>query len=94
MEGAIQYNDTIEECMKKKFDGASQCSLEDWISTLAKGGGANKRFPYCLNPNSFNQFLYFRASQGHSGDNAIDPELHHVGNISELLSIIRIGLIS
>ena len=38
IDGAIQYSDIIEECRKKKkkFDGASQCSLEDWISTLAK----------------------------------------------------------
>ena len=28
-DGAIQYNDIIEECRKKKFDGASQWSLED-----------------------------------------------------------------
>ena len=34
-----------------------------------------KGFQYCLNPISFNDFLYFRAIQGHSGDNAVDPEL-------------------
>ena len=37
IDGAIQYNDIIEECRKEKFDGASQWSLENWISTLAKG---------------------------------------------------------
>ena len=37
-------NDIIEECRKKNFDGASQWSLEDWISKLAKGGGAKKGF--------------------------------------------------
>ena len=31
IDGAFQYNDIIEE-----FDGASQWSLEDWTSTLAK----------------------------------------------------------
>ena len=61
-DGAIHYSDIIEECRKKKFDDASQWSLEDWISTLAKGGASN-------------QFLYLRAIHGHSGDNAIDPEL-------------------
>ena len=34
--GAIQYNDIVEECGKKKFGDASQWSLEDWISNLAK----------------------------------------------------------
>ena len=32
-------------------------------------------FQCCLNPNSFNQFLYLGAIQGHSGDNAFDPAL-------------------
>ena len=81
--------------------------LEDWISTLAKGGGgAKKRFQYCVNPNSSKQFLYLRATHGHSGGDAIDPALqdnvllpkrfteyvYHVGNASELKSIIRNGL--
>ena len=99
-DGAIHYSDIIEECRRKKFDGASQRPLEDWKSTLAKGGGAKKRFQYCLNSNSSSQFLYRR---GHSGDDAIDPELqdnvllprgfteyiYHVGNASGLNSIIR-----
>ena len=53
IDGAIQYNDIIEECKKKKVDGASQWSLEEWISTLAKGGGAKKRFQYCSSPKPF-----------------------------------------
>ena len=52
-DGAIHYSDIIEECRRKKFDGASQWSLEEWISTLAKGGGAQKRFQYRLNPKLF-----------------------------------------
>ena len=54
-----------------------------------------------------NQFLYLRANQGHSRDNAVDPALqdnvllpngfteyiYHVGNAKELNSIIRNGLI-
>ena len=35
-DGAIHYSDIIEECRRKKFDGASPWSLEDWISTLAR----------------------------------------------------------
>ena len=105
IDGAVPFDDVLEEC-RKKFDGASQWSLEDWISTLARGGGAEKRFQ-CWNPNFPNQFLYFRAIQGHSGDPAIDPELqdnvllpegfteyiYHVGNASEMNSINRSGLI-
>ena len=54
-----------------------------------KGEGAKKRFQYCLNPNSSNQFLHLRAIQGHSGESAVD----HVGNANELNSIIGNGLI-
>ena len=106
-DGAIHYSDIIDECRKEKFDDALQWLLEDWISTLAKGGGTMKRFQYCVNPNSSNQCFYLRAIQSHSGDNAIDPTLqdnvllpkgfteyiNHVGNANELKSIIRNGLI-
>ena len=55
-----------------------------------------------MNPNSPSQFLYLRAIQDHSGDNAVDLELpkgfagyiYHVGNASELNPIIRNGFIS
>ena len=58
-------------------------------------------------PNSSRHVSYFRSIQGHSGGIAIDPELqdnvllpkgfteyiHHVGNVSEVHSIMRSGLI-
>ena len=99
IDGAIHYSDIIEE-HRKKVDDASQWLLEEWISTLAKEGRAKKRFQYCVKPNSSNQFVYPRAIQGHSGDNAVDPSLQdnvllpkgfteyifHVGNANELNS--------
>ena len=107
-DGAIQYSDIVDECRKKKFDDAPHWSIEKWISVLAKGGGAKKRFQQCVNPNSPQQFLYLRAIQGHSGDNAVDPPLqdnillpkglteyiYHVGNANELNSKRRNGFIS
>ena len=59
---AVRFDDIMEE-FKKKFDGALQWSINDWIPILAKGGGPKKRFQYCLNPNSSRHFLYFRAIQ-------------------------------
>ena len=105
-DGAVLFNDVLEECRKGKFDGASQWPLNDWIFILT-GGRAKKRFQHCLNPKSSSHFLYLRANQGHSGDNALDPELqdnvllpkrfteytYHVGNASAMNSIIRSGLI-
>ena len=81
--------------------------LKNGYQNWQKGGGAKKRFQYCVNPNSSNQFLYLRAIQGHSGESAIDPALqdkklipkgfteylHHIGNANELNSTIRNGLI-
>ena len=66
-----------------------------------------KIFQFCVNPNSSNKFLYLRAIQGHSGDNAVDPPLQDnvllpkgfteficdVGSANELHSKIRNGFI-
>ena len=60
-----------------------------------------------MNPNSSKHILCFRAFQGHSGRNLVDPALqdnvllpedvteyiNHIGNASEMHSIIRGGLI-
>ena len=108
-DGAIKYEDIVEEFnkkKKKKFDGVSQWPINDWITCLAKEGWPKKRFQYCLNPNSSKHFLHFRAIQGHSGGNIVDPALQdnvllpkgfteyifHVGNVSEIHSTIRSGL--
>ena len=105
-DGAVRFDDIMEE-FKEKFDGALQWSINDWIIFLAKGGGPKKRFQYCLNTNSSKHFLYFRAIQCHSGGNLVDPAsqdnvllpddfteyFYHVGNVSEIHSIIRSGLI-
>ena len=65
-DGAVRFDDLAEKC-KAKFDGTSQWPMEAWITLFAQGGGPNKRFQYCLNPNSSKHFLYFRVIQGHSG---------------------------
>ena len=109
-DGAVKCEDIVEEFNKRKrkyFEGASQWSLEDWISILVKGRGAKKTLQCCLNPDSSTHISYFWAIQGHSGGIAIDPELqdkvllpqglteyiYHVRNVSEVHSIIRSGLI-
>ena len=66
-----------------------------------------KGFQYCMNPNSSKHFLSFRAIQGHSGGNLVDPTLqdnmlllddfadyiYHIRNANELHSISKSGLI-
>ena len=110
-DGAVRYEDIVEEFNKRKrtnFEGASQWSLNDWISILEKEGRAKRGFQYCLNPNSSRHISYFRAIQEHSGGIAIDPEvqdavllpkgfteyIYHVGNVCEVHSIISSWLIS
>ena len=82
------------------------CSDEKWKSTVARGGGNKKRFPYCTD-SSGQEILYLRALQGHSGRNPIDPSLqdnvlipdnffeyiYHVGCAISLHSITNSGLI-
>ena len=98
-DGAVRFDDFMEE-FEAKFDGSSQWSVYACITYLPMGGGQKKRFQYCLNPHSSKLFLYFRASQGHSGNNFVDPALQdklllpedftkyicHVGNVSEIYS--------
>ena len=73
---------------------------------MAKGGGNKKRFQYCTDP-SRQEILYFRALQGHSGRNLIDPSLqdnvsipnnlfeyiYYIGSAINLHSIMNSGLI-
>ena len=105
-DGAVRFDNITEES-KAKFDGSSQWPMNDWITCLVKGGGPKKRFQCCLNPNSSEHFLYFRAAQGLSGGNLVDPALqdnvllpedfteyiYYVGSLSEIHSTIRSGLI-
>ena len=72
---------------------------------MAAGGGAKRRFQYCTDGPGI--IVYFRALQGHSGRNLIDPSLqdnvviqsgffqhiYHIGCVFNLRSIINSGLI-
>ena len=72
---------------------------------MAAGEGAKRRFQYCTDDSG--AINYFRALQGHSGRNLIDPSLqdnviiqsgffqqiYHIGCVFNLHSIINNGLI-
>ena len=105
--GAVRCDD-LASIFRSEFDGTSHWSIRAWISFLAKGGGQKKRFQYCLSPNSSEHVLCFRAIQGHSGGNLVDPTLqdnvllpydfadyiYHIGNAHDMHSIIQGGLIA
>ena len=62
------------------------------ISVLAKGGGKNKKFQYCLNPN-YHLFMYRRAFARQCIPEGFTEYFYHVGNGKELRSIVYHGLI-
>ena len=105
-DGAIEFW-RLKECLRYEFERSRHWSDKMWKSKMAGGGGNKKRFQYCADP-SGQEFLYLRASQGHSGRNPIDPSLQdnvlnpnnfceyisHIGCAISLHSITNSGLIS
>ena len=80
-------------------------SDDRWKACLAAGGGSKRRYQYCSD--NLGTIIYFRALQGHSGSNLMDPTLqdnvligpgifpynYHVGCTFNLYSIISNGLV-
>ena len=62
-----------KEYLRNNFVHSQHWSDEKWESKMAGGGGNKKRFQYSTD--SPWEILYFRALQGHSGRNLIDPSL-------------------
>ena len=48
-------------------------SDDRWKACLAAGGGSKRRYQYCTDISG--TIVYFRALQGHSGRNLIDPSI-------------------
>ena len=96
----------LENQRKSPESVPTNSSSDDrWKACLAAGGGAKRRFQYCSDDSGI--IVYFRALQGHSGRNLIDPSLqdnvviqsgffqyiYHVGCGFNLHSINNSGLI-
>ena len=95
----------IKENLQNQFPQSVHWSDDRWKVCLAAGGGAKIRFQYCTDDPGI--IIYFRALQGHSGRNLIDPSLQdnvlipngffqyifHIGCGFNLHSIINSGLI-
>ena len=100
-DGAIEFK-IFARMFISKFELSPHWSIRPWLSHLQKGGGPEKRFQYCLDPNS-------SEIHGPSGGNQVDPALqdnvmlpndvveyinHHVGSSHDLHSIIQSILIA
>ena len=103
-DGAVQFW-KIKNYLRNQFPQVQHWSDDRWISCLAAGGGAKRRYQYCTDISG--TIVYLRALQGHSGRNLIDPSLqdnviiqrgffqhiYHIGCAFNLHSIINNGLI-
>ena len=103
-DGAVQFW-RIKNFLQNQFPQIIYWSDDRWKSCLSAGGGAKRRYQYCTDITG--TIIYFRALQGHSGRNLIDPSLqdnviiqsnffqyiYHVDCAFNLHSIISSGLI-
>ena len=70
-DGAVHFW-RIKENLQKHFQHSPHWSDSKWKVCLT-GGGDKRRFQYCTD--ALGALVYFRALQGHSGRNLIDPSL-------------------
>ena len=103
-DGAVHFW-RIKENLQNPFPQSIHWSDGRWKAYLAAGGGAKRKFQYCTDDSG--RIIYFRALQGYSGRNLIDPSLqdnvvipsaffqyiYHIGCGFNLHSIINSGLI-
>ena len=71
-DGAIQFL-RIKEHLQSQFPQVPYWSDDRWKACLAAGGRAKRRYQSCIDVSRIT--IYFRALQGHSGRNLIDPSL-------------------
>ena len=71
-DGAVQFW-RIKENLQKYFLYCPHWSDGKWKKSIAGGGGNKERYKYCTDDSG--TIVYFRALQGHSGCNLIDPTL-------------------
>ena len=62
-----------KEHLQNPFPQSIHWSDGRWKACLAAGGGAKRRFQCCIDDSG--TIVHFRALQGHSGRNLIDPSL-------------------
>ena len=65
----------MKENLQSQLPQSIHWSDARWKACLAAGGGVKSRFQYCTDDSG--TIVHFRALQGHSGRNLIDPSLQY-----------------
>ena len=100
----------LKDDLRNKLEHTQHWSDEMWKSKMAGGGGNKKKIQCCTDPltHQDKKFFTFRALQGHSGSNPIDPSLqdnvlipinlfeyfYHIGCAVNVHSITNSGFIA
>ena len=71
-DGAVQFW-RIKKYLQNQFPQTQYWSDDRWKACLTAVGGAERRYQYFTDDSGI--IVYFRALQGHSGRNLIDPSL-------------------
>ena len=97
-DGAVHFW-RIKENLQNPFPQSIHWSDHRWKACLAAGGGAKMICQYCTDDSG--TIIYFRALQGHSGRNLIDPSLQDnvvipskFSNIFTMLDVRSIFILS
>ena len=97
-DGAVHFW-RIKENLQSQFPQIPQWSDNRWKACLAAGGGPKRRFQYCTDDSG--KIIYFRALQGHSERNLMDPSLQDnvviqsgFSNIFTILDVRSIFILS
>ena len=82
----------IKENLQSQFPQIPHWSDDRWKSCLAAGGGGAKRiYQYCTDDSGI--IVYFRALDGHSGRNLIDPSLQEDYSNIFTISDVRLNFV-
>ena len=104
--GAIEFG-RLKMHFESGFPNPAYWSIRSWINHFQRGGGEKKIFQCCTDYTG-GEILYLRATQGHSGENPVDPSLqnnllipndffkniYHVGCYINMHSKIASGLLA
>ena len=87
-DGAIEFW-RVKDYLQNHLVYSQHWSDEKWKRSMARGGGNKKIFQYCTDDSGI--IIHFRALQGHSGRNLVDPSLQDNVVFQKLLEFWKVS---